>query len=185
MWVAEDLLEDGVVVDVGELVSLAIFCDAGGAVAAVLVGFADVAEHFRVLFFGHYIVLLLMAKHSAYIYRRRRPSKKALEKLFYIQQKNRDRFYRRILSLLSPWILSLRSRMTEAIGSRMTGEGKSRGQKKEPRSNSPECVKNHFYFNNLYRTTSLPEHLLRQRKCYLKYLLLPEFLSNHCLSLPH
>ena len=53
--VAEDLLEDGVVVYVDELVPLAVFCDTGGGVSSALMCFVDIAEHFRVLFFGHYM----------------------------------------------------------------------------------------------------------------------------------
>ena len=52
--IAEEKLEDGVVVDVDIRVLLAVLRDAGGNVATLPVGFVDVGKHGRVLFFGHF-----------------------------------------------------------------------------------------------------------------------------------
>ena len=55
--VAENQFEDGVVVDVDELILLSIPCNTGGDIATGLVSLIDVNKHCRILFFCHCGVL--------------------------------------------------------------------------------------------------------------------------------
>ena len=60
----EEHLDDRVVVDVDVLVALAVFCDACGNIASLLMGCADVLEHTCVLFLVHKGLLANIAFYS-------------------------------------------------------------------------------------------------------------------------